>query len=176
MMIWLTSPLDPNQIADFLSIEIWPILAQLLATLVLLWVMSQWFYQPVKAILSKRANYVKQHIDDALIREENAKTLEQQLKLATEQSKAQAQQLILNAQDQMDKARAQMIQETQAQIALLKEKAAQEIALAKDKALQEIEQEIVSVALEASEKILNREVKASDHQALIDAFLKDRRS
>jgi F-type H+-transporting ATPase subunit b len=175
-MFLLTSPLDPTQIADFLSIEIWPILAQLFATLVLIVVMSKWFYQPVKAILDKRAQFVKQHIDEALIREENAKTLEQQLKIATDQSKAQAQQLILNAQEQMDRARQQMIQDTQAQIALLKEKATQEIALAKEKALQEIEQEIVSVALVASEKILNREVKASDHQALIDAFMKDRRS
>jgi F-type H+-transporting ATPase subunit b len=175
-MLVLTGPLDPNQIADFLSIELWPILVQLFSTLVLIWLMSKWFYKPVKAILTKRADFVQQHMDEALLREANAKTLEQKLKEETEQSKTQAQQLILNAQEQMDIARQHMIQETQAQIALLKEKAAQEITLAKEKAIQEIEQEIVNVALEASEKILKREVKVSDHQALLDAFMKDRRS
>jgi F-type H+-transporting ATPase subunit b len=53
-------------------------------------------------------------------------------------------------------------------------KAAQtEAALEKEKAADEVKQEIVDVSVLLTEKLLRREIKADDHDALFNAFLND---
>ena len=65
----------------------------------------------------------------------------------------------------LDKAK----EEKAAEIKRTKEEIAQEIEASKD----EIHREIVSVAIDASSKVLEREVNKKDNEKLIDSFIDD---
>ena len=72
---------------------------------------------------------------------------------------------LLERQTILDKAK----DEKQAELQRTREEIAQEIEASKD----EIHREIVSVAIDASSKVLQREVNKEDNEKLIDRFIDD---
>lgn len=177
MWFIVSGAIDPDQIIGFLfPTSIWPVIIQLISTLVLIFVMTRFFYKPVKAILDKRAITINTQIKESLMREKKSKELLDKVEVEYQASKLKSQQLIMEAQEQIEKNRVKAIQEASEQASLMKQKANQDIALAQAKALDEIEKEIIGVAIDASQKILQREINPKDHEKIIQDFLKERRS
>ena len=81
--------------------------------------------------------------------------------------------LVSLAKEDAQKERAAILEkakeEKEAEIKRTKEEIAQEIEASKD----EIHREIVSVAIDASSKVLEREVNKEDNEKLIDSFIDD---
>jgi len=69
--------------------------------------------------------------------------------------------------------RQQMLTEAKLEVEKERARALSEIELAKTEALDEIHQEIVEVALDASKKVLEREVSEKDNRRIIEDFIKE---
>ena len=63
--------------------------------------------------------------------------------------------------------------EARAQAAALKQKAEADIAQERKKAVNEVKDEIGGMAMEIASKVVEREIKETDHQDLIDEFIKN---
>ena len=151
----------------------WDALAVFLAFVILLLVVFYFAYKPVKKLIKQRGDYVANKIETAEKREiESQKLLED----ANEEVKAKR----VEAMGIVEKAKQEAMQERQAILDKAKEEKAEEIKRTKEEIAQEIEaskdeihREIVSVAIDASSRILEREVSSKDNEKLVDSFIDD---
>ena len=109
-------------------------------------------YKPVKRTLVTRNEYVEKQILEA---KENNTLSEQNRNQIAEANKAQ------------------MIEDTNEQIRKMKLNAEEEIQKAKQEAIDEVHNEIVNVALDASKELLQREINEKDSKKFVEDFLKD---
>ena len=130
-------------------------------------------YKPVKKLLNKRANYVEQNIRDA----ENAKAEAHKNVSASEEmiiaSKKEAAEIVANAKITADHNSRAKLEETALEVNKMKKQAELDIERSKEEAKEEIRQEMVSVALSASEEVLKREINEKDNARLVEDFIKE---
>ena len=144
---------------------------QFLSFLVLLIVVFVFAYKPVKKILKKRADYVENEIKEA--RENNfaAQKSASEAKEMVAKSKVQASEIIKNAEKQGQEKYDALILQAKQDVEEMKIDAKEDIERAKEEAIQDIRQEMVNVALSASEEILKREVDSADNKRLAEDFI-----
>lgn len=150
-----------------------PFVAQFLAFLVLVLAGIFLGYKPVKRILTERAKYVEGNIKNA--EEKNAEAIKHE-SIAREnidKSEIEARKIINDAKDDAIKAHNQIMSDTQEEVKQTKLQASVEIEQSKKKALEDIHNEIVSVALDASKSILEREINEKDDSILVEQFIKE---
>ena len=144
---------------------------QFLSFLVLLIVVFVFAYKPVKKILAKRADYVENEIKEA--RESNlvAQKNVDEAKEMVAQSKVQASEIIKNAEKQGQEKYDAIILQAKSDVEEMKQGAQEDIERAKEEAIKDIHDEMVKVALSASEEILKREVDSKDNKRLAEDFI-----
>lgn len=167
------SPIDPGSILPKISINLWSFITQMIAFLILVVAVFFLAYKPVKKLLKKRNDYVKNNIDaskaNALASEEKLKAAEANLTSSYKEAK----QIIAKAKDTAENERALIISKAKDEAKLEKIKASEEIEAEIKKSRDDIHKEMVDIALLASEKILEREVTTADNQKRVDNFIKD---
>ena len=144
---------------------------QFLSFLVLVIVVFVFAYKPVKKILKKRADYVENEIKEA---RENNLTAQKSIDEAKEivaNSKLQASEIIQNAERQGQEKYDALIEQAKSEVEEMKLDAQEDIKRAKEEAIQEIHDEMVNVALSASEEILKREVDSQHNKRLAEDFI-----
>ena len=151
----------------------WDALAIFLAFVILLIAVFYFAYKPVKKLLKQRDEYVAGKIKNAEVREKESEKLLAQANEEVKASRVEAMAIVEKAKDDANKERQAILdkakEEKAEEIRRTKEEIAQEIEASKD----EIHREIVSVALDASSKVLEREVSSKDNEKLIDSFIDD---
>jgi F-type H+-transporting ATPase subunit b len=166
--------IDPQSITDKLIPNgIWPLIIQLLSTLVMLVIVHKLLYKPVKNILDQRANFVDQQIKQAIAREAQANDRLAALETEQNKTKKALQTLRKQAQEEIEGQKARLLEEAQAQVAALKQKANEDISLAQQQAKAQLEDEMVNVALAASQRVLQRELTHQDNDKIVEQFIKD---
>ena len=144
---------------------------QLISFLILLIVVFVFAYKPVKKILKKRADYVENEIKEA---KENNLTAQKNIEEAKEMvasSKVQASEIIKNAEKQGQEKYDAIIEQAKGDVEEMKKGAQEDIERAKEEAIKDIHDEMVKVALSASEEILKREVDTKDNKRLAEDFI-----
>lgn len=161
---------------DFISKlfpNVWDALATFLAFIILLLVAFYFAYKPVKKLLKKRGDYVEGKIKDADDKEKQANEKLKEAEQRVKDSNIEAMEIVEKAKEDATKEKDRIAAEAklarEAEVKKAKEQIAQEIEASKD----EVHKEIVSVALDASKKVLSREVNSKDNEKLIDDFIKD---
>ncbi len=176
-MIFLTGPIDPISIVEkLIPSGIWPFIIQIISTLVMLFIVKKYFYAPIKGIFDKRALTVMNAIESAKLRENNAIDLEKQLlaeKLKVQKSLKELQNQFL---EEIESSKTKILNDAQEQASRIKQKTADEIIKAKEQAIIDIEKEIINVALEASKKVLQRELTKQDNDKIVEDFIKGLRN
>ena len=144
---------------------------QFLSFAILLVVVFVFAYKPVKKILKKRADFVENEIKEA---RENNLTAQRSIDEAKEivaSSKVQASAIIQKAEQQGQEQYDALIAKAKDEVIEMKKDAEKDIERAKEEALQDIRNEMVKVALGASEEILKREVDNDDNKRLAEDFI-----
>ncbi|MEM0964466.1 MAG: F0F1 ATP synthase subunit B [Bacteroidota bacterium] len=119
----------------------------------------------------------EQAIEDSLTRAERAnaeaQTLLAQNDAARREAESQAQAILRDAREEATRQRESEVAKTKDDIARMRESAAADIEAQKQQALNELRSEVASLAVGAAEKILQKEIDASEQSALVDRFIAD---
>ena len=144
---------------------------QFLSFLVLILVVFILAYKPVKKILKKRADYIENEIKEARESNLEAQKSVDEAKEMVASSKLQASEIIARAEKQGQERYDMMLVSANNEIIEMKKEAEKDIERAKEEAIQDIRNEMVNVALSASEEILKREVDTKDNKRLAEDFI-----
>lgn len=163
--------IDTSTFLEKLIPNIYDFLAQLVAFIIMLVAVFYLAYKPIKKIINKRKDYVRRNVKEA----------EDELLKAESKNKEASQNITSSkktAQDIIEKAKIDASKETNSIISKAKQDAQEEvekgrliIAQETKKAQEDIHNSIVNVALDVSERILNREVNKEDNDRLVDDFI-----
>ena len=168
-----SSPFNAEDFTSRIFFNLWDFLAVFLAFVILLVVAFFIGYKPIKKFMKNRADYVENKISEAETREEKSRSLINEGNEYVSSSKKEANRIIEQAKDDANKQKDEIIEQAKVMAENEKEKARAEIALEIEANKQMIHDEIVDVALSASEELLNREVNKKDNKRLLDDFVND---
>lgn len=167
------SPFTSDDFVKKIFPNVWDFLATLLAFIVLVLVAFWFGYKPIKEYIKKRGEYVEGKIKTAEDRETKSRGLVSEAETKLAESKKSAVLIVEKAREDANKQKAEIIEQAKQEAKQVKEKAEQEIAQEIESSKDDIHREIVSVALDASKKVLEREVTSEDNARLVDDFVKN---
>ncbi|WP_416371464.1 F0F1 ATP synthase subunit B [Mycoplasma putrefaciens] len=146
-------------------------IAHVLATIVLVVILSELVYKPFRQAVDKQRDKINEILSDAIEKQSQANTQIQQANLLLEDAKTESLSIIKTAKIDAEAQKNQILNSATTQARNIQNQAKTSIAQERLKAESEIKQTIVNLAFDAAEKILNKEIDKQTNKQLIDEFI-----
>ena len=157
----------------FFTVDVWTMIFTWVNMFILFTVMKKLLFKPVMNILEQREAEVQKIYDDANEANEKAATLEKEYSEKMAQAREEAGEIIRQATLTAQKREKEIIESAHAEVASMTRRAETQIAQERKKAYQEIKNEISDISVAIAGKMVQREIKAEDHEALISQFIEN---
>ena len=158
---------------EVISVNLWQILLSLANLLIMFLLMKKFLYKPVKKVLKQREDEINIHYSAAEQAESDALKSKTEYEEALSGAKAEADGIIKDAAEKAKRRSDTIIDEAEQKANRIIRQAEQDAVLEREKAADSIKREIVEVSSALSEKLIEREINADDHKALIDSFIEE---
>jgi F-type H+-transporting ATPase subunit b len=139
--------------------------------LILYFILRKLLFKPIKNMIDSRQKEIDDMYENAEKNRTEAEEMradyEQKLQSATEESE----EILRSAQRRALLREEEILKEAADQARRTKERAEEQIALEKRQAMNEIKDEVSAIAIQIAEAVVARDVKADEHEKLIDGFI-----
>lgn len=159
------------QTLDVISINIWQMLVSLANLTLLFLIVKKFLYKPAKKMLEARQNAIQSDYDAAKEAKEQAYSDKMKYEEKLQSAKAEANEVIKSAVNVANQREKEIIADAKAKADGIIRQAENEAILERKKAEDAVKKEIVEVSSLLTEKMLEREISAEDHQHFIDSFI-----
>ena len=158
---------------EIISVNLWQILISLANLLILLFILKKFLYAPVKGVLAQRQADIDRDYDEAARAKQDALDDKEHWQSKMLQADDKAQEIIstatANAQNRSEK----IVSDAKSKAEGILRQAELDASLEIKKAEDTIKNQIAEVSASIAQKMLEREINASDHTDLIDSFISD---
>lgn len=154
-----------------LEFDFWTILFSAINILVLFLFLKKFLFGRINAMLEERAALVQGELDKAKEEAQQAEKLRLEYETAMSGAKEDAKKLMMEAQKNANAQSAAITQQALEEASRIVESTRQELALERERSVASAQNEIVSLAMEAAQKVLGREMDEETNRAIMDAFL-----
>lgn len=158
---------------SFIGVNFWTALAVLINTLLIYFIGKKFLFGPVKKMIDSR----QQEIDDMYARANEAKTQAEAARTEYEEklvgAKEEAAAMVRSAAQSAQSRSEQILAEARQEAAAMREKASGDIARERRAAVQELKNDISGIAVSIASKVVEKEITAQDHEALIRDFIEN---
>jgi F-type H+-transporting ATPase subunit b len=151
------------------STVFWSIIVFILL-IIILW---RFVLKPVNKIISKRQTEIRDNIDGAEKKKEEAHKYIEEQKRLLEDAKMVSRRIIEEGKINAMKTRQEIEEKAGERSRLLLESTMQEIEAEKNKSVEAVKNQIVDIAVELSEKIVSKSLSAEEHEKIIEESLND---
>ena len=156
-----------------ITLDGWTFVAQICNLMIQLVIFKKLLLNPVKKVIAERKAKADSQIADAEKLRTEAEAMKAEYEQNLQNARTEANQIVAAAQKTAAARSEELLGEARAQAAALKQKAEADIAQERKKAVNEVKDEIGGMAMEIASKVVEREIKETDHQDLIDEFIKN---
>lgn len=158
---------------DLLTPNVGLLFWKLIVFLVTFWLLYKYAWGPITKALQER----EENIDASIQRAERALAEAKQVQADNEQARREAEQeaqrLLREAREETDRLRSDQVQQTREQIQHMRDQAQAEIEREKDSALDALRAEVADLAIQAAEKILQKNLDVPSQRRLVENFIDD---
>lgn len=162
-----------GEFESFIGINFWTALFTLLNFLALFFVMKHYLVGPVLKMIQDRQKEIDDLYSDAGTAQANAQALESEYKQKLSVAAQTSERIVKEAVERGQHAEEEIIRAANAEAAAIMDKAAADIAMEKKKALNDAKDEISDMAMAIAEKVVGRELTASDQAKLVEDFINE---
>lgn len=155
---------------DFIAINI-NMVIQWANTLLLFLLLKHFLFQPVKAIIDKRQQEIKDAFDEADAAKVTAMAMEKEYVQKLESAKTEAAEIVREASKKAESRSEEIIVEAKQEAGRMMEKAHVEIEREKQKAMNDIKNDITDIATMIASKVIQKDVNSKDHEEMIHHFI-----
>lgn len=159
---------DPS---PFISLNLWTVLFTLLNLLILYKFMKKLLFKPVKKMIDDRQKEIDDQYADAEQSKAEAAELKAQYEARLQEANAEREAILKEAYRKAQLRDEEMLRAAQEQAALTLRRADEQIDMEKKRARNELKDEVSVMAVNIASAVLARDVKASEHEKLIDSFI-----
>ncbi len=156
---------------DIISINIWHILISLLNLVILFLLVKKFLFKPVRQLFADRQAAIDSRYAAAEEAQKQADASRTAWEEKLEGAEIEAKAILDDAAAHAKFRTEQILKEANDKAAGIRARAEAEAVLTQKKAEDGIKREIVDLSAALAEKMLEREVDARDHRAMIDSFI-----
>ena len=161
------------QFLDIISVNIWQILISFANLLIIFVILKKFLFKPVQKVVAAREEQVTKIYDEADKDREAASSMKKEYEARLAAAREEADGLVRNAVQTAQRKGDAIVAEASSQASHLKQKAEEEIAREKKQMLLDVKGEISDLAVSIASKVVEREVRAEDHQNFVDEFIRN---
>ncbi|MBR5520744.1 MAG: F0F1 ATP synthase subunit B [Oscillospiraceae bacterium] len=163
----------PNTYLDLVSFVPWTLIFTWLNLFILYSLIKKFLFKPVNNMLEQRKNEINTMYETAQQAQTNAEEMEKEYSERMAQAREEAGEIIKQATLSAQRREQEIISDAQEKAAIMTKRAEAEIAQERKKAYQEIKNEISDISVAIAGKMVQREISAADHEALISQFIEN---
>ena len=157
---------------SFVRINPWTALFTFCNMLITFSVLKHFLFKPVKKMIDDRQQEIDTMYADADAAKQKAAALEKEYADHLQSIKDERDSMLREATARAQKREEEILNEAKNEAASIRAAAEADIAQERKKAVRYLEHEMGGMAVEVAGKGVEREVKESEHQALIDEFIR----
>ena len=159
------------QTQDLVTLVPWTFILQIANLFIQVALIKKFLFKPINEVLEKRKNLADKEIKEAREAKEEADSLKVQYEDSLTNAHAEAAQIVSDAQKEAQTKADNLVREAEQEAADIRARASADIEQEKKKAMNEAKDEIGSLAMDIAGKVVEKEIKESDHKKLIDDFI-----
>ena len=160
-----------GDITEFMSIDLTTIIATLLNTLILFFVLKHFLFDKVNKVIDERQKEIQQSYDRADEAEKNAQQLEADYNAKIGQAKEESAEIIRDATKKAQARADEIIDEARVEARGIRTNAENEIEREKKIAVNAIKDEISQIAFSAAAAVVEKDLTSEDNEKLIEKFI-----
>lgn len=145
----------------------------MIAVFTLFLIASHFLFQPVRDMLQKRREKIKDELDDAKQNQETAQSLKAEYEEKLRNVEKEAEEILSAARKKALANEAKIISEAKEEAARIRQRAETEAELEKKKAADDVKKEMVSIASLMAGKVVAASIDATVQDGLIEETLKE---
>ena len=158
---------------SFVGVNPWTALFTFCNMLITFSVLKHFLFEPVKKMIDDRQNEIDTMYADADAAKQKAAALETEYQAHLQSIKDERDAMLREATRRARKREEEIVGEAKTEAANIRAAAEADIAQERKKAVNDLKNEIGGMAVEIAGKVVEREIKQQDHQALIDEFIQN---
>lgn len=156
-----------------LDLNVSQIIIQIIAFLVMFWVMKRYGWQPLLDVLEARQKKIKEEFDSIAAQKEDVKKLAVQYEDKLREINADARKKIQEAINEGHKISVKIQEDAQTNAKAILDKAQLEIAGEISNAKNQLKNDVVDLVVKTTEKILQKKLDEPNQQKLIADFIEE---
>lgn len=157
---------------NFIGFNPWTALLTLFNLILVFLILKKFLFKPVKKMIDDRQQEIDGLYEDANRTKAEAEAMKADYDRRMSDAKDQAAEIVRTAGNDARRESDEIIRNAKTEAAAIKQKAMDDVALERKKAVNEAKDDISGIALEIAEKVVEKELTASDHEALIEDFIR----
>ncbi|MBR6322082.1 MAG: F0F1 ATP synthase subunit B [Lachnospiraceae bacterium] len=157
---------------NFIGFNPWTAALTLFNLILVFIVLRKFLFKPVRRMIDERQKEIDDLYADAEGKQAEADKLRLQYEERIGTAKAEAAQIIRNANLEARKEGDAIVRIAKSEASAIREKAEKDIALEKKRAMNEMKDDISAIAVEIAEKVMEREITVEDQSQLVDEFIR----
>lgn len=172
-MNFFQAAIDPTQIINQLFPNVLIFITHLIATIILLILLTRWVYNPFRKAMRQRRAVIQTRINEAVIQEADANKKNAQAKVMLEAAKGESVEIVNAAKQEAEAKKLILLEQAKREISNLNEHTRKAIEQSYHQAEDDMKKEILQTAFIIAEKMLMTELNAEKQQQLIAKFIKE---
>ncbi|MCY0881259.1 MAG: F0F1 ATP synthase subunit B [Firmicutes bacterium] len=140
---------------------------------ILLWLFRRYVYPPLQKAMQKRRETIGKQINEAQQLRDEAEKLKEEQQAALKAAQDEARRLIGQARKQGEEEAKALVQKAQQDAAFQRREAMEDIARERDAAIAAIRNQAADLVVDATRKLLERQVNDNDQDRLIKELLQN---
>src|SRR4051812_37881908 len=142
-----------------------------LAFVVLLIAMWKFAFPAVTKMMNDRTERIRRNLDDAERVKGEAQSILDEYQRQLADAKSEANRIIEEARQTAESLRRDLMARAESEVAELRVRASEEVAAAQDRALSDLQSRIATLAIEAAEKVVEKNLDRATNMALVENYI-----
>ena len=156
---------------QLVTVAPWTLILQICNLLLQIWLFKRFLLKPVQKILEERQRLTNAELDAAAEARAKAEADRDTYARNLEGAKEEAAALMRTAAQTAQSRSEQILLEAKEEAAAIRAKASEDIARERRSAVNEIKNDISGIAISIAGKVVEKEIREEDHEALIQDFI-----
>lgn len=163
--------MNMDEYLPFVSLDVWTMIFTWANLLILFLLLKKFLFKPINKVLDERARQIESDYKAAEDEHTSAQKLKKEYEDKLKSAKAQADDIIKAAVDTANERSSSIVSDANSEARSIIEKSNKQIERDKEATMQEIKKDIASIAMDAAEKILMREIDKSTDEKIISEII-----
>ena len=162
-----------DEFEGFIGVNLFTMIFAWINLLILYLVLRKILFNPLKKMIDSRQSEIDGMYESAESAKTSAENMRSEYEAKLAAADAESEEILKNAVRRAQLREEDILKEANEKAARTLERAEEQIELEKKRAINEVKDEVSEMALGIAEAVIERDIKKSDHDALIDDFIKN---